>query len=142
MQVILIFFREFSVEGIIHLSQDFSLLCAHILVMLFRDSTFNKASVNFFGPSRLSKKKVDYPPTFSFQDLCITAAIGIQFFFLARFAFMLLETVQTFAILTNVINENGYFTRKINLAIGWTIPIVITSVSAMKYYQEYPSQWS
>lgn len=66
----------------------------------------------------------------------------MQFFFLARFAFMLLETIQTYAILTNVINDGGFFSLKKNMIFGWIGPAIVTIFTAVTKSKNYVSKWS
>ncbi len=66
----------------------------------------------------------------------------MQFFFVASFAFMMLEALQAYAMRTNVISRGGYFTRQQAFVIGWGIPAVVTGISAVLKHDEYTSRWS
>lgn len=76
-----------------------------------------------------------------FQGVCIAVAVGLQFFFLAHFCFMVLEAVQTHAVRTNVISFGGYFSIEMNLLIGWGAPAFVTFFSALIRYNYYASHW-
>ena len=98
-------FRIFSVERMIHFCEEISLFLGHIFVLFFRDKTES-------------------------QVPCKVAGLFMQYFFTAHFAFMPLEAMQAYAMITNVIDTGGYFGYMINLAIGWgNTCIVINFIS-------------
>ncbi len=68
--------------------------------------------------------------------------MGMQLFFVATFAFMMLEALQAYAVCTNVISGKGYFKRLEAFVIGWGIAAVVTGISAVLKHDEYISYWS
>ncbi len=74
--------------------------------------------------------------------LCLVASVAMQWFFLAVFAFMLLEAMQLYAVLTNLTLHGGYFMDRQFFALGWGGTGVVTLMAAVIAHPHYVSQWS
>ncbi len=74
--------------------------------------------------------------------LCKLTSVAMQWFFLTVFAFMALEALQLYTVLTNVTLKDGYFTDAQYFVLGWGGTAIITVTSAVIAHPHYVSQWS
>lgn len=55
---------------------------------------------------------------------------------------MILEALQVYCVLQNVVSVGGFFSRKVILLIGWGIPAPIVTIMGAALSKHYPSEHS
>lgn len=60
-----------------------------------------------------------------------------QYFYTTTFTFMTLEALQFYSISSGVTLRGGLLSRKANIILGWTAPIIPTGLTAITSFDSY-----
>lgn len=134
------FFRIISLERMLHMFQEVALFTGHCIIFFTMKIKLTGVKQSLF---KLHPRVIlIYIGLYSFQSSCSYVGIFLQYTFLVNFAFLTLETLQTFSVLQNVVSIGGFFSWKVNLLIGLLAPAGITLVTAISSFKHYPSTYS
>lgn len=77
------------------------------------------------------------------QTACTAVAIALHYFFAVLFTFLLLESIQAYIIVTSVIPRGSCLPRWKVLALGWLVPAIAISLTAIFHHSHYvtPIMW-
>ena len=106
------FARNWTLERCINMSQEISLLGAHLLIMTSKDNYGNWIA-------------------------CTAVALALHYFYAVHFSFLVLEAIQAYAVLTSVALGQGFLTRRVNLVIGWGFPFLLVGTTAVFFHSHY-----
>ena len=106
-----IFLGIFDSGRVIHMNMELALISAHICFL----------------------------PTSAFEDeeFCRVLSILSNFFFIACFIFMLLESIHMYAIVAWVVPKNGLLSRSANVLGGWGVAFVIVLFNICFEYENF-----
>ncbi|GFV86977.1 adhesion G-protein coupled receptor D1 [Trichonephila clavipes] len=114
---IFIIMRVFTVDRVIQMNMEISLVIAHLFLLF---------------PYEISS---DNP------DLCRLVSIALHFFFTACFMFLFLETMHVYSMVAFVVPRNGLLNRFQNMLVGWGASLLILIVTVCFFLDDYASSY-
>ncbi len=120
--------RDISVERILHLGEELSLLIAHLLILFARVPTLG--DLDFLC--------VDGNTAPNLSDTgCRIVACALHYLFLVHFSFLLMEALHSYTTWTNVVIVKPLIGRLVILGICLIGPLIPVGITAAVWWETY-----